>query len=108
MRIILPTIDDMHPMDNRMEQLGIVEKQLSSDINSGCIDEHFHEIYLSMPKFKLTPDTINIKDKLRSMGMHKAFSDDAEFYAKSNTTPKLEDLSPYLKIDAIYHKLLSK
>ena len=76
MRIVLPTIDDTHPMEKRMELLENVEKQLSGDIVSNCRYQFFDKVYVAMPKFKLAPDTISIKKMLQSMGMHKASSFD--------------------------------
>ena len=38
------------------------------------------------------------------MGMNRAFSGKAEFYAMPNTTPKPSDLSPYLMFDDVIHK----
>ena len=96
MRIVLPTIDDAHPIEKRMELLENVEKQLSGDIVSNCKYEYFDDVYVAMPKFKLAPATISIKKMLQSMGMHKAFSEQAEFYAMPNTTPKPSDPSNYL------------
>ena len=104
MRIVLPTIDDTHPMEKRMELLEDVEKQLSGDIVSNCKYETFDDVYVSIPKFKLAPDTISIKTMLQSMGMNKAYSEQAEFYAMPNTTPKPADPSNYLMIDDVLHK----
>ena len=105
MRIVLPTINDTHPMDKRMEQLDRVEKQLSGDLTSGCKNDYFDNVYVSLPKFKLAPDTMNINDKLQSMGMKKAYDPfSAEFYAMPNTTPQPSDLSKYLHISDIFHK----
>lgn len=104
MRIVLPTIDDTHPMEMRMELLEDVEKQLSGDIVSNCRYQFFDNVYVAMPKFKLAPDTISIKGMLKSMGMHKAFSEQAEFYAMPNTTPKPSDPSKYLMIEDVLHK----
>ncbi len=104
MRIVLPTIDDTHPMKKRMELLEDVEKQLSGDIVSNCRYQFFGNVYVAMPKFKLAPDTISIKGMLKSMGMNKAFSEQAEFYAMPNLTPKPSDPSNYLMIDDVLHK----
>ena len=100
----MPTIDDAHPIEKRMELLENVEKQLSGDIVSNCKYEYFDDVYVAMPKFKLAPATIFIKKMLQSMGMHKAFSEQAEFYAMPNTTPKPSDPSNYLMIDDVLHK----
>ena len=103
-RIVLPTIDDAHPIEKRMELLENGEKQLSGDIVSNCKYEDFTDVFVAMPKFKLAPATIFIKKMLQSMGMHKAFSEQAEFYAMPNTTPKPSDPSNYLMIDDVLHK----
>ena len=104
MRIVLPTIDDTHPMEKRIELLENVEKQLSGDIVSNCQYEFFGNVYVAMPKFKLAPYTISIKEMLQSMGMNKAFSEQVEFYAMPNTTPKPSDPSNYLMIEDVLHK----
>ncbi|MBQ1266410.1 MAG: serpin family protein [Proteobacteria bacterium] len=104
MRIVLPTINKSHPMNERMTLLESVEKQLSGDIVSNCHYEAFDHVYVAMPKFKLTPDAIFIAKILQSMGMRKAYSEDAEFYAMPNKTPQPSDPSSYLKIDDVLHK----
>ncbi len=104
MRIVLPTIDDTHPMEKRIELLENVEKQLPGDIVSNCHYEVFDNVYVAMPKFKLEPDTISIKTMLQSMGIDNAFSKNAEFYAMPNTTPKPSDPSSYLMIEEVLHK----
>ena len=93
MRIVLPTIDNKHPMNKRMEYLGNIEKQLPADITSMCNNSRFDNVYVAMPKFKLQPDTLSLKEMLTSMGMTKAFTNIAEF-------PSM----PGLKIDEVYHK----
>ena len=105
MRIVLPTIDKNHPMNNRMALLKSVEKQLSGDLTSGCRYSSYDNVFVSMPKFKLQPETMNINKMLKTMGMKKAFSSDgAQFYAMPNTTPMPSDRTPYLYISSIYHK----
>ena len=47
-----------------------------------------HEVTVSLPKFKLEPDTISVKSELDALGMKKAFSGDAEF-AKITKAEKL-------------------
>lgn len=104
-RIILPTIDKDHPMEDRMKQLETVENQLMTDIVPSCKDTRFDEINLSLPKFKLEPDSLSIKNTLKSMGMKRAFNQhEAEFYAMLNLTPAPSDKSPYLYVDEVYHK----
>ena len=93
MRIVLPTIDDAHPMHKRMEYLENVEKQLPAYLTSMCNDSHFDIVYVAMPKFKLQPDTLSLRKMLNSMGMTKAFTNTAEF-------PSM----PGLKIDDVFHK----
>ena len=105
MRIVLPTINDKRPMNKRMKQLEKVEKQLSADFTSGCKNEYFDKVYVSMPKFKLEPDIMSIRVILKSVGMNKAFDGkEAEFYAMPNTTPQPSDPSKYLYIDDVFHK----
>lgn len=103
MRIVLPTIDDSHPMGQRMELLKNVENQLSSDFVANCQSRYFNSVYVAMPKFKLAPDTISIVESLKSMGMNRAFGD-AEFYAMPNTTPTPSDPRSYLTIGDVLHK----
>ena len=103
MRIVLPTIDDTHPMEKRIELLENVEKQLPGDIVSNCHYEFFDNVYVAIPKFKLAPPSFSIKEKLKSMGMKKAFSDDAEFYAMPNKTPNPSDPTSYLMISDVLH-----
>ncbi len=100
-RIILPTIDPSHPMEDRMKQLEAVEKQLTAEPNCKYKD---YDVNLSLPKFKLQPDSISILPKLEQLGMKRAFTDQAEFYAMPNETPKPSDPSSYLKISDVLHK----
>ncbi len=104
LRVILPTIDNEHPMNKRMEQLSKVEEQLTADFMKECQYQYFNKVYVAMPKFKLAPPTKNINDILETLGMKKAFSGRADFYAMANSTPKPDDLSPYLMISVVYHK----
>ncbi len=105
MRIVLPTIDDNHPMNKRMDQLEKIEKQLSGDFTSACRNDYFDKVYVSMPKFKLAPDTMSISYILHSMGMNKAFDEDeAELHALVyNAIPKPTS-RPGLYIHNVYHK----
>ena len=104
MRIILPTIDDQHPMEKRTEQLGHVEKLLTADLTENCKWEPYDRIFLSMPRFKLAPETMSIKQKLESLGMKKAFTEFAEFYAMPDQTPKPDTRTPYLRFSDVFHK----
>ena len=104
LRIILPTIDESHPMENRMQYLAKVEQQLSPDsFIKDCHYEPF-EVHVALPKFKLEPDTISITNHLWEFGMRMAFSDKAEFYEMINQTHQPNDKSDQVMISDIYHK----
>ncbi len=104
MRIVLPTIDDAHPMSTRMKQLSLVEKQLSADFTSNCQNMTYDKVKVSMPKFSITYGTESIKGNLLSLGMRRAFTEDAEFFAMPNTAAKINDPSSYLMISDVLHK----
>ena len=102
MRIILPEVDAS--MNDRMKQLEVVENLLSNGYENKCTIRDYDMVEISMPRFKLAPDTIHIKEMLKAMGMNRAFGDDAEFYAMPNSTQKPSDPSSYLMISDVLHK----
>ncbi len=105
MRVILPTIDDKHPMSKRMEWLTATENQLSFDFKSNCKMTKYDYVDVSLPKFSMHPEAFSIKEILSQMGMKKAFSDGAEFYAMSEDSSKPDTPAPYLlKLQDVFHR----
>ncbi len=104
LRIILPTIDSSHPMENRMQYLHDVENHMASQKGfSRC--SSYDVVDLSLPKFKLEPEAFSLSDKLIQMGMKRAFTDNAEFYAMPIDSSKPSNPIPYLvKFEDVYHK----
>jgi serpin B len=96
MRIILPNVHTSRR--DCMDKLEVVEKLLSNDYTQYCKNSTYDSVFVTMPKFKLAPDSISLTQMLQAMGMNRAFGGDAEFYAMSNTTKKPRVLSSYLTI----------
>lgn len=84
-----------------MNAISSTETKLSDNFK-GCEYKN-SKIHLSLPKFKLEPDTIQIEGKMQSFGMKEAFTVDAKFYAMPNEAANVKE-DPYLQIDVIYHK----
>ncbi len=100
-RIILPRVNDVTSKPDRMKALSLTETKLSGNFK-GCEYKN-SKIHLSLPKFKLQPDTISIVEVMKFFGIKEAFTDDAKFYAMPNGAANVDE-SPYLKIDDIFHK----
>ena len=101
-RIILPRVKNVTSKSERMEALSSTETKLFNDFKECKYKDG--EIHLSLPKFKLQPDSISIVDKMNSFGMKEAFTDDAKFYAMPNEAANVNE-EPYLKISNILHKV---
>lgn len=69
MTFVLPK-EDLATFDSRVQggQLKTITDALAS-----------HEVTLSLPKFKLEPDTISLKSELEALGMKQAFTGSANF-----------------------------
>ncbi len=100
-RIILPRVKNVTSKPDRMKALSLTETKLSNNFKE-CEYKN-SKIHLSLPKFKLQPDTISIVEVMKSFGIKEAFTDDAKFYAMPNYAAKVDE-SPYLKITDIFHK----
>lgn len=56
-------------------------------------------IALALPKFKITPDAISLKDALVALGMERPFSNQAQFRGMLS-----DEVREELKIDNVFHK----
>jgi len=79
-----------------------VEAKLTPELLLACAKADYREVILDLPKFKITPPTIQLGDMLQNMGMTTAFDEprgSADFDAMASKSP--ED---YLRISKVYHK----
>ncbi|WP_395743234.1 serpin family protein [Prosthecobacter sp.] len=79
-----------------------VEAKLTPEVLLACSKAEYREVILHLPKFKLTPPTIQLGDVLKKLGMTTAFDDprgSADFDAMAPRKP--ED---YLYISKVFHK----
>ena len=99
--ILLPHVDESHPMADRMKQLEATEKQLDLALHMKC-EPAFYDVHLSLPRFKLQPGMMSLKETLQQLGMKKAFTSDAEFGAMLD--PASKPAASDLKISDVLHK----
>jgi serine protease inhibitor len=79
-----------------------VEAKLTPGLLLACAKADYREVILDLPKFKITPPTIQLGDMLQKMGMTTAFDEpkgSADFDAMA---PKLP--TDYLRISKVFHK----
>lgn len=79
-----------------------VEAKLTPDLLLACTKAEYREVLLQMPKFKITPPTVQLGEMLQKLGMTTAFDEppgSADFDAMA---PKLSD--DYLRISKVFHK----
>lgn len=79
-----------------------IEAKLTPDLLLACAKAEYREVILQMPKFKISPPTIQLGEMLQKLGMTTAFDEprgSADFDAMS---PKLPN--DYLRISKVFHK----
>jgi len=79
-----------------------VEAKLTPDLLLACAKADYREVILDMPKFKITPPTVQLGEILQKLGMTTAFDEpkgSADFDAMA---PKLPE--DYLRISKVFHK----
>jgi serpin B len=79
-----------------------LESKLNADVLAGCAKLEKRDVDLYLPKFKLEPTTIALKEKFQALGMKTAFDDPQG----SANFDKLAPRKPndYLYISNIFHK----
>ena len=89
-------------LPDEMNGLAKVESRLSADVLMQCARLEAQEVDLELPKFKIEPPTIPLKENLETLGMKTAFDDpqgSANFDKMSQRTP-----NKYLAISNVFHK----
>ncbi len=99
-RIILPQLSCNASKSNQKKALASIESKLKPNMLDSC-QSKCGRVDLSLPKFKLEPNTMSITSILKSMGMNEAFTPNAKFYAMPNEFPPVES---YLMLSDVIHK----
>ncbi len=79
-----------------------VEKKLTPETLLACAKAEYREVVLHLPKFKITPPTVSLREVLQKMGMTTAFDKpegSADFDAMAPKKP-----GDYLRISEVFHK----
>src|SRR5262245_27390741 len=79
-----------------------LESKLSADVLAGCAKLETRDVDLHLPKFKLEPPTVALKEKFEALGMKTAF----DIPPGSANFDKIAPRKPndYLYISNIFHK----
>jgi serpin B len=79
-----------------------LESKLTADVLAGCAKLEKRDVDLHLPKFKLEPPTVALKEKFEALGMKTAF----DIPAGSANFDKIAPRKPndYLYISNIFHK----
>jgi len=79
-----------------------LESKLSADVLAGCAKLEKRDVDLYLPKFKLEPPTIALKEKFQALGMKTAFDDPHGSANFDKIAPRKPN--DYLYISNIFHK----
>jgi serpin B len=79
-----------------------LEMKLSADVLAGCAKLEKRDVDLYLPKFKLEPPTIALKEKFEGLGMKTAFDDPRGSANFDKIAPRKPN--DYLYISNIFHK----
>ena len=82
--------------------LHALELKLSADLFAQCAKLETRDVDLSMPKFKLEPPTIPLKENLEALGMKSAFDDPQGSANFDRIAPRKPN--DYLCISDVFHK----
>ena len=85
-----------------MDGLPAVEAKLTPDLLLTCSKAESREVILHLPKFKITPPTVQLGEMLQKLGMTTAFDNprgSADFDAMAPKRPE-----EYLFISKVFHK----
>ena len=89
-------------LPDEVNGLAKLESKLSADLLTQCAKLEVQDVDLSLPKFKFEPPTIQLADKLKSLGMKSAFDEpkgSANFEKIAARKP-----DDYLAISEVFHK----
>src|SRR6266513_2410149 len=79
-----------------------LESKLSADVLAGCAKLEKRDVDLYLPKFKLEPPTVALKEKFEGLGMKTAFDDPRGSANFDKIAPRKPN--DYLYISNIFHK----
>ena len=79
-----------------------VEAKLTPGLLLACAKADYREVILDLPKFKITPPTIQLGDMLQKMGMTTAFDEPKSSADFDAMAPKRPD--DYFYISKVFHK----
>jgi serpin B len=85
-----------------VEGIADVESKLTPELLLACASAESREVSLHLPKFKISPPTVQLGDMLRKLGMSTAFDEprgSADFDAMAPRHP-----DDYLYISQVFHK----
>jgi serine protease inhibitor len=79
-----------------------LESKLSADVLASCAKLEKRDVDLYLPKFKLEPPTVALKEKFEALGMKTAFDDPRGSANFDKIAPRKPN--DYLYISNIFHK----
>src|SRR5215475_5032382 len=79
-----------------------LESKLSADVLAGCAKLEKRDVDLYLPKFKLEPSTVALKEKFERLGMKTAFDDPRGSANFDKMAPRKPN--DYLYISNVFHK----
>lgn len=82
--------------------LAKIESKLTADLLLQCAKLPVEDVDLELPKFKIAPPTIPLKDNLEALGMKTAFDDPQGSANFDRMSPRKPDR--YLAISDVFHK----
>jgi len=82
--------------------LATVESKMSADVLMGCAKLNVHDVDLELPRFKIEPPTVPLKENLEALGMKTAFDDPQGSANFDRMSPRRPD--KYLAISNVFHK----
>jgi serpin B len=89
-------------LPNEVNDLAKLESKLSADVLMQCTKLQVQEVDLELPKFKIEPPTIPLKENLEALGMKTVFDDPQGSANFDKMSPRRPD--KYLAISNVFHK----
>jgi serpin B len=89
-------------LPDAVDGLAALEKKWTPEMLSACTSMPSADILLSLPKFKMEPPTIPLKQQLESLGMKSAFDDPPGSANFDRLAPRRPN--EYLYLSKVFHK----
>jgi serpin B len=89
-------------LPNAVNGLPALEKKWTPEMLSACAKLPAADIVLSLPKFKMEPPTVPLKDELEALGMKTAFDDPRGSANFDRLAPRQPN--DYLYLSKVFHK----